>query len=471
MNPVPAHREPDGAIVEPIEQDAKLPATGQGETPTPLEAGMMKSSPEVAAILRFKRAGIDAELGRLHDLTCPAYHPEEVAKCHPFSDLSRIDVDMFQREAVKAACGPDMERSKSLNKAWQAAEVLRKCDPAVLNDYRLEAHKAFRDANPGPTSAPTPGMVTPGKYNRPLITDGHSATSSGHDGPNSSPQVATTAPSAHGFDRPPLEAGHQSPSPSHMKSSFEYPDGTGRPQQLNYAVMEKERARMALVEMHGHLGRSFPEVCPMDQVGDRPLRGVQPEGHPVPPIAGIGKSAEGVTVSEGVCYQGTPAAALKANPENLSTFADAEVYKGFKKTRKKLGKKVLSGKMTVDEARSRLGRQFAQKGGEAEVAKSAVTYISPGDPNMTPAQIRELQDALQKMAGESGGRIIVLPPGAKITGPPGDMAPIHSIPAVPAPDAIKASVPVQGEVVTLAASNSAPTPTSSSPRSLRPPLN
>ena len=30
--------------------------------------------------------------------------------------------------------------------------------------------------------------------------------------------------------------------------------------------------------------------------------------------------------------------------------------------RKKLGKKVLSGSMTVDEARAKLGRQFAQKG-------------------------------------------------------------------------------------------------------------
>ena len=44
--------------------------------------------------------------------------------------------------------------------------------------------------------------------------------------------------------------------------------------------------------------------------------------------------------------------------------------------RKKLGKKVLSGKMTVDEARSRMGRQFAQKAAEPEAdapAGKAVT--------------------------------------------------------------------------------------------------
>ena len=357
------------------------------ETPAPVsakgDAGMMKASPEVAAMLRFKAAGIDTELGRLHDLTCPAYHPEDVAKCHPFADLRLIDEAAFQREAVKAACGPDMERAKSLNLAWQAARVLREADPAELNDYRLAAHKAFRDANPGPTSAPTPGMISPGKYNRPLITDGHEASSTGHDGPNSSPQVATSAPNAHSFDRPPLSAGHQSPSPSFMKASFEYPAEQGRPMRLDYAVMEKERARHALMQMHEHLSRQFPEACPMS-LDATPM---QPESRPVP--AAVGKSAEPSLEKElterihngeisiddartalglapfGLPETSAPAAAFKAPVEG--EFVDDAVYKGFKKMRKKLGKKVLSGSMTVDEARAKLGRQFAQKA--AEVAE------------------------------------------------------------------------------------------------------
>ena len=73
---------------------------------------MMKASPEVAAILRFKAAGIDIELGRLHDLTCPAYHPERRREVPPVRDLATIDVDAFQREAVKAACGPDLARAQ-----------------------------------------------------------------------------------------------------------------------------------------------------------------------------------------------------------------------------------------------------------------------------------------------------------------------------------------------------------------------
>jgi hypothetical protein len=361
---------------------------------------------EVAAILRFKSVGIDAELGRLHDLTCPAYHPDEVAKYHPFADFrSVIDEAAFQRKAVEAACGPDIGRAMAARDAWQAAVALKGADPADLNTWRLELHKAFRDANPGPSSAPTPGSISPQRYNRPLITDGHEAASTGHDGPNSSPQVATSAPNAHSFDRPPLAAGHQSPSPSFMKQGGgEYPAMQGVPVQLNYAHIDKERARMALVRMHDQLSRQFPEVCPLDSPDARPLRAQQPEGHPVPPVAGIGKGdgflpkpREGFQFSAGTDLNGVPsvpvdappvAAAFKADPETGDFFADADVYKSFKKMRKKLGKKVLAGKITVDEARAKMGRQFAQKGGgdEAAVQKSGLISLplAPSDPAKAP---------------------------------------------------------------------------------------
>ena len=43
-------------------------------------------------------------------------------------------------------------------------------------------------------------------------------------------------------------------------------------------------------------------------------------------------------------------------------------------------------------------------------------YISPGDPNMTPTQVRELQDALNGIAGDPAYhlKVIVLPPGCKV---------------------------------------------------------
>ena len=116
----------------------------------------MHSSPEVSALLRFKTIGLDTDLGRLHDLTCPAFSPEDVAKYHPYADFkSVIDTGIWQRKAVDAACGP-LDIAKSMTQIWQAAEVLKFADETDLNDFRLEAHKAFRDANPGPTSYPSP---------------------------------------------------------------------------------------------------------------------------------------------------------------------------------------------------------------------------------------------------------------------------------------------------------------------------
>src|ERR1017187_1484679 len=43
-------------------------------------------------------------------------------------------------------------------------------------------------------------------------------------------------------------------------------------------------------------------------------------------------------------------------------------------------------------------------------------YISPGDPNMTPTQVRELQEALNGIAGDPSYhlKVIVLPPGSKV---------------------------------------------------------
>ena len=157
--------------------------------------------------------------------------------------------------------------------------------------------------------------------------------------------------------------------------------------QLNYAVMEKERARQALMQMHEHLSRQFPEACPMNL-------NTPPESRPVPQAVGVGKSAgdeaaEGMrhAAATGTAFRGDKvtvlppatksaapvAAVFKAPAED--EFMDDAVYKGFKKMRKKLGKKVLAGTMTVDEARSRMGRQFAQKateGPDPEVVKSVV---------------------------------------------------------------------------------------------------
>jgi hypothetical protein len=216
---------------------------------------------------------------------------------------------------------------------------------------RLEAHKAFRDANPGPTSYPSPGCITPNGYNRPLITAGHSSSSPGHSGPNTSAKLPEGAPSASSFASPPLTSGHQTPSPSFMKGGFEYPKTTGVPTSIPYAYLEKEKARRALSMMHDHIAHAFPLACPMlDQDAYRV------ETTPaVTPTVGVGKSEEIDT------------APVQAEVGKVEDVSDDFVEKAKKKMRKKLGKKVLAGKMTVDEARSRLGRNVSQKA--VELAK------------------------------------------------------------------------------------------------------
>ena len=425
MKPVPAHREPDGAAAESFEADAGMSDGDGDKSATP----DLAPDPEVAALLRFKATGTSEDLGRLHDLTCPAFHPEQVAKYHPYADLGTlIDSGAWQRKTLAAAAGP-LEAAMKAQETWQDALLLKTADPADLNDWRLAAYKAFRDANPGPGSFPTPGCVSPQRYSRPVLTDGRAATATDYGAPNSSPQVATTPPDAHSFDRPPLSSGHQSPSPSFMKASFEYPSETGVPTQLSYAAMQKEQQRQALARMHEHLSRQFPPVCPMALDGPQ-----QAENHPVPQPAGIGKDAqlspertlaEAVRNGEisidkarealglepfGLPETSVPVAAFKAPVAEVAEWASDEVYKGFKKMRKKLGKKVLSGKMTVDEARARMGRTFAQKAADEPqeaVQKSATTEV----PNLFLAN-PEARKSFQERGGlvSDEGSVLRWPP-------------------------------------------------------------
>jgi hypothetical protein len=185
-------------------------------------------------------------------------------------------------------------------------------------------------------------------------------------------------------------------------SSGQYPDRQGVPTQISYQHMEKDQARMALVRMHEQISRQFPEVCPLDSPDARPLRGQQPEHKPVPPIAGIGKSEDAIeanlTHGETIIPKSlvpAVAASFKAEPEQGGQFGEAAIWKGMKKKRKKLARQVLDGSMTVDEARSRLGRTFAQKqaeraiagGEEAAVQKSAgyTPQHGPSEPEVAPA--------------------------------------------------------------------------------------
>lgn len=343
----------------------------------------LSENPEIAAMVRFKTLGIDTDMGRLHDLTCPAFSPDQVSKYHPMSDLKNtIDERVFQRKALEAAAGKSLSEAMDMQAVWQAASTLKGTSEALLNSIRLELHKAFRDANPGPTSYPSPGCVSPGKFNRPVISGGHATNSPGYGSPNSSPSVASgPVEGAGSFDRPPLGAGHQSPSPSFMKNDFEVPTGAGTTQRLTYAHMEKEQALAALSRLHSHLGSVVPNICPMDMNSRGPL-------DPNPAINAVGKADEPEAVkTETETVKGLVEGIAKAP---FGDYDDDFIEKAFKKSRKKLGKKVLSGKMTVDEARSRLGRMSTQKNAEEELHKgmesAAIEMVDAGELSIDDAR-------------------------------------------------------------------------------------
>lgn len=360
---------------------------------TPEHKGM---SLETAALLRFKSIGMDTDLGRLHDLTCAAFHPDDVAKYHPFADFENLlDEDLWMRKAVDAATGP-IGDAMAMTEVWRAVTALKGADAAELNDFRLEMHKAFRDANPGPVTYPSPGSISPGKYNRPVISGGHAANSPGYDGPNSSATIPDTAPNAHSFGRPPLGAGHQSPSPSFMKgNNGQFPSEQGVPTSITYSHMEKDNARRALVMMHDHLQHQFPQGCPMiEQDAYR-----QEQKPAVPSIAGKAEDAktEEVTLKE-------------MNAALSGEFSDETIEKGM---RKKLAKKVLSGKMTVDEARTKLGRARAQKQQSdlADMVEKGILSIDEARAKMglKPRNTPETSIPLVKSISSETGQLPTIP--------------------------------------------------------------
>jgi hypothetical protein len=340
-------------------QHSPMPA-GRNTADHKSDEADLHSSPELAAQLRFKTIGIDTDMGRLHDLSCPAFHPETVSTYHPYASFKTVvDEGVFRRKALEAAAGKSLSEAMDMQQVWQAATLLKSADEAMINDIRLDLHKAFRDANPGPSTYPSPGCISPSRFHRPVISDGHAANSPGYGSPNSSPSVASGPVAGAGsFSKPPLSAGHQTPSPGFMKQDFDsVPSEPGVPTKLTYERMEKEQALHAIGRMHTHLMAMFPNICSMDLNS----RGPQ---EPNPAISAV-KDDE---------PEATKGAVEGITKAPIDTGLDDEfIEKAFKKMRKKLGKKVLSGKMTVDEARSKIGRMGTQKNADPdELLKTAM---------------------------------------------------------------------------------------------------
>ena len=292
---LPPHREPDGMPVEAFEHD------------TALEDG----DHEMKASMRHKALGIDPPLGALHDLTCPAFRPADVAKSHPWASFEMIDTGYWERQALDAASTGDMSTAMD---AWNKAAELSRCavvlktaDPRLLHDIRLSNHsafvaankdalKAFRDATPGPGSFPTPSHPMPGQFRRPYISAGHGAESP-QAGPARSFPVTEGAPMARDFGREYLTAGHAADSPANSTPRLLPPAQNmeaGNPERMHFEGTMADNARQSLSAMHDHLSRRFPDVCPMSPAmghTQKPAPGV-PESVGAPTPHAAGKSAK-----------------------------------------------------------------------------------------------------------------------------------------------------------------------------------
>jgi hypothetical protein len=88
--------------------------------------------------------------------------------------------------------------------------------PCTEPSTDLASTKAYRDAVPGPADFPVPSRMSPGRAQHGDVLQGHVAPSPGYSLPRTF-DVPRSAPNAADIARPPLTAGHASPSPSNRK--------------------------------------------------------------------------------------------------------------------------------------------------------------------------------------------------------------------------------------------------------------
>jgi len=282
---LPAHREPDGEAVEAFEHDASL------------EDGD-ESRKAVDIALHLKSLGVPENLGALHDLTCAAYHPASADKAHPGASIAGIDTAWWQQKALDMAASAPMDEAREAAQLWQTAIALKNADPVEIAEIRGDMHKSFQDANPGPGSAPQPGMLCAGDFKRPYLTEGRANPGTGYGGPHTFNRFGHDI-EASDFERGHLDAGHAADSPANKGAApiiepAPLPPGMSR---TFYRNASRDAARSAMGAMHDHIAQTFPDLCPMEGPGKggEPAEGARPV--PVPGSANKSKKG-GKTVAK-----------------------------------------------------------------------------------------------------------------------------------------------------------------------------
>jgi len=325
IEPVPAHREPDGEAIEEFEHSAGLPTVPDASVKTVDSAEF-----EAVRAEAFKSIGVAYEVGALHDALCSAFCPGDVVKTHPSYRLENLDVNVWAQEALKAAATAPLEEAGKATQIWQHAETIKSSEPGMISDIRQELHKEYTDGAKGPGSFPTPTEINPTSYRRGLLTGDHAAPSPGHDGPNTH-AVPTSHICADDFTRGPLTAGQAADSPSNKGQDIvAAPSVPGEPTRVYYTTGMRDKAKSAMAAMHDHIAQTFPDLCPN-------VNNVNHDGaassRPVPvPVHGALKSETvevEVKAAEPVATDTTMAEAAKAAKKALKSLNQARKSLGL----------------------------------------------------------------------------------------------------------------------------------------------
>lgn len=384
--PVPAHREPDGEAVEAFEHSASLPTDPDSAFKT---------------AMRHRELNVPGDLGVVHDLLCPAYHPAVADHAHPGRTLKGIDVHDWQLKAFDAAASGTFEEAEHATKRWQHASTVASCDLDTLTELRFEAHKAFKDANPGPGSFPTPSSITPGQFRRPYLTAGHARPSRQQEGPNTA-TVPTGQVSAAQFDRGFLNAGRAADSPANKGADYpiQPPTEPGQLTPVRYQAALKANVGYAMDVMHDHIAQTFPDLCPMapshGPAGRGPVGGA-PAMTPVP--APVGKSAK---VDEKPVVTEEPAVE-KAATETAPAFENAQMADVIKSLLAEALQPV------VDELAATKAELKAQKKANKRLKEVVDAVASQTDENTAPFRGQAMPGALK-----SFGQPVAAPNAADI---------------------------------------------------------
>lgn len=330
--PVPGHREPDGPQTEILEEDAGLDdgdedREGDSE-PTPTWQGERER----------RKTAADYATIRLHDALCAAYHPDTVYDAYPAlkTAADAVDVHDWQETAMALVAKGDLDAGEAALRAARAAQVLKEADPAAVADARAELHKGFADMYPDVHL--TPGEITPGRFRRPYITEGHAPLSAAAPG-DQPPAPNAREITADDFTRGYLTQGHAANSPAAGKGV----DADGV-----YASAQRAQARAAMQSLHDHVAARYPELCPMADT-------------PTPSPAGAGLAA-------------TKAEAVK---------------KAAKKAAKKAEKKLLK---RIEQLEKQLAEIGSQPDPSAAPLRGIVSKHASGAGGAAPVERRSLVD-------------------------------------------------------------------------------